>query len=265
MMFQPFFGAGDALRAPATRAGRGCLALLAMILGFGAAVASGAVRLELRPVPEPCLSQEVAVDLYAVSDTGSPQAFSAMDVILTWNPGRLQLLRRENIGPYTWLSSGFPPDSGLDGLNNTFLDGDALYSALSRFGTPAQATPSGLLVVRFVFKKLLVGPPATDVNMPPTRGMFSVTAVYSAVVPGQSITGTLQGALLVPVARGDTNCDGLVNFDDIGPFVTAMVGEVAYMAEFPGCVWLNADMDCSAFCDFDDIGGFVEFLAMGGI
>ena len=56
---------------------------------------------------------------------------------------------------------------------------------------------------------------------------------------------------------GDMDCDGDVDFDDINPFVLALSGETAYKAEYPDCVWLNADCDEDGDVDFDDINPFV--------
>ncbi len=62
---------------------------------------------------------------------------------------------------------------------------------------------------------------------------------------------------------GDMNCDGQVNFDDIDPFVLALVGQSEYEAAWPACEWMNADADDSGIVNFDDIDGFVEALTGG--
>ncbi len=64
--------------------------------------------------------------------------------------------------------------------------------------------------------------------------------------------------------RGDMNCDGVVNFDDIDGFVAALVGYSSYAAAYPDCYWLNGDMNCTNDANFDDIDGFVACLAGGG-
>ncbi len=60
----------------------------------------------------------------------------------------------------------------------------------------------------------------------------------------------------MPLA-GDMDCDGDVDFDDIGPFVNAIGG-----ASEPCCNYLNGDMDEDGDVDFDDIAPFVA--AIGG-
>jgi subtilisin family serine protease len=63
---------------------------------------------------------------------------------------------------------------------------------------------------------------------------------------------------------GDVNCDGLVNFDDINPFVAALVGQAAYEEQYPDCNWFNADTNGDGIVNFDDIDSFVTLLAGGG-
>jgi hypothetical protein len=44
-----------------------------------------------------------------------------------------------------------------------------------------------------------------------------------------------------PRSPGDVNCDGRVDFDDINPFVLALVGADGYYGQYPDCNWRNAD------------------------
>jgi hypothetical protein len=64
-----------------------------------------------------------------------------------------------------------------------------------------------------------------------------------------------------PPLPGDLNCDGTVDFDDINPFVTALVSQTGYEAEHPDCRWLSGDIDDNGQVDFDDIDPFVALLA----
>ncbi len=63
-----------------------------------------------------------------------------------------------------------------------------------------------------------------------------------------------------PSRRGDLNCDGVVNFDDINGFVAALTGADGFYAQAPACVWLNGDTNCDAQVNFDDIDSFVRCL-----
>jgi len=67
-----------------------------------------------------------------------------------------------------------------------------------------------------------------------------------------------------PRLPGDVNCDGRVDFDDINPFVLALVAADAYYAAYEGCDWLNADVNGDGAVDFDDINPFVKCLVAGG-
>lgn len=236
------------------------LATLCGLLLSGPATA--AIDLVLEAVPEPCATRVLEVALYAVSDEpGVDQSLSAMAVILQWDPDVLKLEGNIDTGPYVWLVSDFLDDVG--GLNDTWDDGDALYEAYARLGVPAYATPDGLLVTTFQLRKLLVGQP-TDVTIAaggPDEGYpLTVTVVYDGEVPGLAVTGTLTSVTLLPSAKGDINCDGHIDYDDIDPFVLAMTGEDAFHAVYPDCNWYNGDVNCDLTVNYDDIDPWVALL-----
>jgi hypothetical protein len=189
---------------------------------------------------------------------------AAMDVILSWDPAALNLLGVDaNIDPpYQWLFSGFLDDHLADGLNNTWADGNALYEALGQLGVPAYATPPGLQVTRFRFEKLELGLPTT-VSMLPSYGQHSHTVVYDGVVPGRNVTGTLTALTLTPSTKGDLDCDGTVDFDDIDPFILALSDPATYQIVYPNCNIMNGDLNCDNRVDFDDINPFVALLSSG--
>jgi hypothetical protein len=64
--------------------------------------------------------------------------------------------------------------------------------------------------------------------------------------------------------RGDPNCDGYVDFNDIDPFVAALIGPVEYYELEPDCNYLNCDINFDGAVDFDDIDAFVACLVNGG-
>lgn len=59
---------------------------------------------------------------------------------------------------------------------------------------------------------------------------------------------------------GDVNCDGIVSFRDIDPFVAALAGPAVHAAACPGCPWINADCNGDGAVNFRDIDAFVELL-----
>ncbi len=64
--------------------------------------------------------------------------------------------------------------------------------------------------------------------------------------------------------QGDCDCSGRVDFDDIDPFILAVVSRETYAAVYPACDRLLADMSSDGEVDFDDIDGFVGCLLAGG-
>jgi hypothetical protein len=85
-------------------------------------------------------------------------------------------------------------------------------------------------------------------------------------IDGRNSTGTVQGtaAMVLVPRRGDTNCDCQVSFDDINPFVLALVSQASYEAAYPDCRWLNGDINGDGVVNFDDINPFVACLVNGG-
>jgi hypothetical protein len=189
--------------------------------GVVSSAALGNIDLEWRPAAQMVsVGDTVSIGLYAVSDDDTDQSISAMDVILTWDPDFLELQGVNNNGPYEWLSSGFPDDSGLDGLNNTWLDGNALYQALAQLGEPAYATPEGLLVTTVEFVALHRTPAGqtTELNILAELGQYSQTRVFDGEIPGYDVTGTLGSAAVT--------IKGHVNLEWRPAEQTAALGEV---------------------------------------
>ncbi len=59
---------------------------------------------------------------------------------------------------------------------------------------------------------------------------------------------------LRPDLAGDMNCDGVVDFADIDPFVAILTGALP-------CNFYNADVNGDGVVDFGDINPFVALLA----
>ena len=72
-----------------------------------------------------------------------------------------------------------------------------------------------------------------------------------------SITIPQMGLLVfryeIPDLVGDLNCDGSVDFGDINPFVSVMLGD-------PPCNFYNADINGDGAVNFGDINPFVALL-----
>ena len=59
---------------------------------------------------------------------------------------------------------------------------------------------------------------------------------------------------------GDLNCDGVVDFGDINPFVLALANPAGYVAAYPDCNIALGDINDDGNVDFADINPFVALL-----
>ncbi len=99
-----------------------------------------------------------------------------------------------------------------------------------------------------------------------TAGTFGLSGTIgqpdASVVPMTGGNFALVGgfwpiASVPPVCRGDCNCDGTVNFEDLNPFVAALSGRTPCRVE-------NCDINGDGAIDFADINPFVALLSGGG-
>jgi hypothetical protein len=65
------------------------------------------------------------------------------------------------------------------------------------------------------------------------------------------------------ICRGDLNCDGLINFGDINPFVQILSNFQAWQTTYPGCPWQNGDINVDSTVSFGDINPFVAIMTSG--
>jgi hypothetical protein len=94
---------------------------------------------------------------------------------------------------------------------------------------------------------------------------MSDSGSYDVVVTNDCGSLTSDPATLtVTGVLGDLNCDGIVDFADINPFVLALSNPAAYQAAYPNCNFLNGDCNGDGYVDFADINPFVVILSGGG-
>ncbi len=153
----------------------------------------GAIDLALVAQPQAVIpGATIDVKLMAFSDDGTPQSFSGLDVVLTWDTDALELVDAIRGNPLDWnFQFGLLSDTFLDGLNDDLGDGDALFQAANF--TEATADDAGLLVatLRFVGRGFA---PRVQISIVASLGDFSVTKVLR---PGAiDVTGALGGALI---------------------------------------------------------------------
>jgi hypothetical protein len=75
------------------------------------------------------------------------------------------------------------------------------------------------------------------------------------------------GVVAPPSCVGDLNCDGLIDFGDINPFVLYLSNNAGWLAAFPGCNPVNGDINCDGTYgqgEFGDINPFVTLMTQCG-
>jgi hypothetical protein len=137
----------------------------------------------IQTVPTGCIA-EVDVQL----SSSAPQLVAAVDVLLTWDPSRLQLIQALP-SDEGWLVAAFLGDP--DGINDDVTDGQALFTALAN---PASglSLPPDRNVATFLFKALDSG----TVALLPSLGAFGKTRVIGAL-PGLELPVTLSAPAVV--------------------------------------------------------------------
>ena len=156
------------------------------------------------PIVEP--GETFQIGLLAVSADQTPASCSSISTILQWDPTKIELLGRINNGPYTWQLSTFPNDSNQDGLNDTWLDGDAYYTAWSVPSNLPVIPFSGLLVTTFEFRAL-EAVSQTPLEIPLCTGDAPTRTVIDFGVFGNQ-TGILSTALIrVSECISAADCD----------------------------------------------------------
>jgi hypothetical protein len=66
-----------------------------------------------------------------------------------------------------------------------------------------------------------------------------------------------------PALPGDLNCDGVVDFGDINPFVLRLSNPTEYHNQYPDCPDANGDINGDGSVNFGDINPFVALLSGG--
>jgi hypothetical protein len=61
--------------------------------------------------------------------------------------------------------------------------------------------------------------------------------------------------------RGDLNCDGSIDFDDINPFVLILTDPALWVATYPDCPFVVGDINADGTVDFADINPFVALFS----
>ena len=204
----------------------------------------------------------VEIELRVQSDGTASQAFTAIDAILEWDPSYLRFLNAD-ISPagYAWFISGFLPNA--DGMNESFEDGSAMFTAQAAPGAPAAApaSPASMLIAVFRFETL-AAPANTDVALPHVFGSFSRTRVLGATA-GSDVTGAIGPPVAIIIVGpcsptvGDVDGDNSYTMADITAAVDVYLG----IQTNPAAI-VAADANCDGIADGADIQPLVEFLLL---
>ena len=62
------------------------------------------------------------------------------------------------------------------------------------------------------------------------------------------------------VVLGDMNCDGVVDSDDINPFVLALIDPPGFATQYPNCDLMRGDMQPDGHVDGADVQSFIDML-----
>lgn len=92
-------------------------------------------------------------------------------------------------------------------------------------------------------------------------GLFAAIIDSGASHAPQDLVFVLCGTIADTTLPGDMNCDGVISYADINPFVLALSGQAAYEAQYPECRWLNADVYNDGEVTYADINAFVRLLS----
>jgi hypothetical protein len=98
-----------------------------------------------------------------------------------------------------------------------------------------------------------------DGNWRPFGGVLDEVRFYDYALSAEEVAQLYAEHAAV----GDMNCDGVLNFDDIDPFVLALTSPNTYEQQYPQCDLWHGDVNGDCSDDYDDIDPFVWILSGG--
>jgi Tol biopolymer transport system component len=103
-----------------------------------------------------------------------------------------------------------------------------------------------------------------NAQAPNTTATFSASGTYVLQVAAYDGQYTAADTVTIAaLARGDLNCDGLVNNGDIDPFVLDLTQRGAYRLAYPNCNEMLGDINADGLVNNGDIDAFVALLTGG--
>jgi hypothetical protein len=86
---------------------------------------------------------------------------------------------------------------------------------------------------------------------------------YSPEYPGLAGHDLNPGGLIELHLPGDLNCDGVISYADINPFVLLLSNQSQWQTQHAGCPWQNGDCNNDGVVSYADINPFVALLSGG--
>ena len=181
-----------------------------------------------------------------------------------WSPDRDRLPLPDYSDPGTWVAAGdFQSEVGGDDWDNA-----SAVTVMTPTGTPGiyRYENTGLPAGPWLWKAVISGSwdsiswDARSVNTGDMEFVIGAeTDTFALYV--DALTGVVRVEITPggpELCAGDLNCDGIVDFDDIDPFVAALGCQGGDPNCWdPNCPWLNGDTNDDGSVDFDDIDPFV--------
>jgi hypothetical protein len=201
-------------------------------------------------------SDMVEVKLVAIHDAKGSARIAALSVILTWDPTAVRLVEAVEVPETDWFVSGFLPDP--DGINDSFEDGDAIFTALSSTADIIEVPDAGAVMAVFLFEAGSPSP-GVPINIIEQMGDFGQTQVFDADQPNLDLVGTIAGTTIIIVRCGepDSELDGDVDLIDFAVFQQCFSG--AGNASTSTCTCLF-DSDADGDVDLIDYVAFQAWL-----
>lgn len=157
-------------------------------------------------------------------------------------------------GGQNTFGTALPPGGGV-GENATVVAGIGQGAEPQIIATGSFTAPTTPGAYTFRLVNALANVLDPDAAPPPGQH-WPVSAAAVAGLPSASFSFTVAAV----DHRGDLNCDGVVNVDDIGPFALGLVDPAGYAVAYPACFLDRADMNGDALIDGHDVQSFVDRL-----
>lgn len=214
------------------------------------------INLEWRPLSQTVeVGDLIEIEIWAVSDSSADQMFSALDVIISWDPNYLEFLGHTGCtGCPDWLLAGFLNDPY--GINEAFppQDGDGIFTALAPIGAPIAATPTGTPITVLQFTSLAMTGDNSVGFLESAGSPTGYTTIYDGAVPGLIVTGELgaptHAEILCQMCPGDLNGDGTVGIADLAELL-------GHYGVASGALPSEGDLDCDGDVQLDDLAALL--------